>query len=130
MSRGSAGAARSLNRSLRAAADLWSILLASKWRVLASTVVCTLIAIAIAYALPEKFRAETLLKPARAQNNIMSKLGLAGGLASLAGLNLPVEDRSAEAQAFLESKEFSMEFVRTEHLLPVLFASKFDASAG
>lgn len=130
MSQGSDGAARSLQRSLRAAADLWSILRAGKWLVLGSMLVCTLLAVALAYLLPVKYRAETLLKPARTETNVMSQLGLAGGLASLTGLNLPVDDRSAEGRAVLESKEFSMDFVRNEHLLPVLFADQWDAAAG
>jgi len=132
MSHGSAGVARSLQRSLRAAVDLWSILLAGKWAVLASMAICTLLAIALAYLLPVKYRAETLLKPARGETNAMSQLGLASGLAGLAGLNLnlPVDDRGAEGRAVLESKEFSMDFVRNEHLLPVLFADQWDAAAG
>ena len=129
MSRGSAAATRSLRRSLQAAADLGAILFAGKWTLLASAALCTLIAIAIAYALPVKYRAETLLKPARADSNMLSQLGVAGGLATLAGITLPVDDRSAEARALLESKEFSMEFVRTEELLPVLFADDWDAAA-
>jgi uncharacterized protein involved in exopolysaccharide biosynthesis len=130
MSHGSDGAARSLRRSLRAAADLWSILLAGKWFVLGSMAVCTSLAIALAYVLPVKYRAETLLKPARVETNVMSQLGLASGIASLAGLNLPMDDRSAEGRAVLESKEFSMDFVRTENLLPVLFAEQWDSTAG
>jgi uncharacterized protein involved in exopolysaccharide biosynthesis len=129
MSRGSTAATRSLRRSLRAAADLGAILFHGKWTLLGSAALCTLIAIAIAYALPVKYRAETLLKPARVDNNMLSQLGVASGLATLAGITLPVDDRSAEARALLESKEFSMEFVRTEGLLPVLFADDWDAAA-
>src|SRR5262249_27013983 len=110
--------------------DLWFILLAGKWTVLASIAICTSLAIALAYVLPVKYRAETLLKTARVETNVMGQLGLAGGLASLAGLNLPTDDRSAEGRAVLESKEFAMEFVRNEQLLPVLFASQWDAAAG
>ncbi|HEX7235972.1 MAG TPA: Wzz/FepE/Etk N-terminal domain-containing protein, partial [Gammaproteobacteria bacterium] len=120
MNRGAVAATRSLHRSLQAATDLWSILFAGKWILLKSAAICTLIAVAIAFALPVKYRAETLLKPARVDNNL-SQLGFASGLASLAGITLPVDDRSVEARALLESKDFSMAFVRTEQLLPVLF---------
>lgn len=130
MSRGSAAAVRSVRRSLQAAADLFWILLAGKWALLGSIAVCTLLAVAIAYALPVKYRAETLLKPVQTDTSMLNQLGLAGGLASLAGLRLPVDDRSAEARALLESKEFTMEFVRNEGLLPVLFADEWDAAAG
>jgi uncharacterized protein involved in exopolysaccharide biosynthesis len=130
MSRGSAAAARSLHRSLQAAADLWSILYRGKWILLGSALCCALVAVGIAYALPVKYRAETLLKPAHTNSNMLGQLGLAGGLASLAGLALPTDDRSAEARAVLESKEFSMDFVRTENLLPILFAKDWDAAAG
>ncbi|HEX5046064.1 MAG TPA: Wzz/FepE/Etk N-terminal domain-containing protein [Gammaproteobacteria bacterium] len=130
MSHGSAAAVRSVRRSLQAAADLWSILFAGKWLLLGCAFTCALVAVAIAYALPVKYRAETLLKPARTDNNMLGQLGAVGGLASLAGLALPTDDRSAEARALLESKEFSMEFVRNENLLPVLFEKDWDAEAG
>jgi len=129
MNRGAIAATRSLHHSLQAAADLWSILFAGKWALALCATICTLIAIAIALALPVKYRAEVLLKPARVDSNL-SQLGGAGALASLAGIALPIDDRSVEARALLESKEFSMEFVRNEQLLPVLFAKQWDASAG
>lgn len=130
MSHGSAAVARRLRRTLQAATDLGSVLYAGKWLLLASVVVCTSLAIVIAYALPETYRAETLLKPARGDNNTLGQLGIASGLASLAGLNLPMDDRSAEARAVLESKEFSIEFVKNQQLLPVLFADDWDSAAG
>ncbi|HEY3518713.1 MAG TPA: GNVR domain-containing protein [Gammaproteobacteria bacterium] len=129
MNRGAIAATRSLHRSLQAAADLWAILSAGKWILILCAATFTLIAIAIAYALPVKYRAEVLLKPARVDSSL-GQLGGAGALASLAGISLPIDDRSVEARALLESKEFSMEFVRDEQLLPVLFAKQWDASAG
>jgi uncharacterized protein involved in exopolysaccharide biosynthesis len=58
-------------------------------------------------------------------------LGQFGGLASLAGLNLPLGDSNrAEAIAVLSSREFSRSFIEDENLLPVLFWKKWDAGQG
>jgi uncharacterized protein involved in exopolysaccharide biosynthesis len=58
-------------------------------------------------------------------------LGQFGGLASLAGLNLPLGDSNrAEAIAVLSSREFSRGFIEDENLLPVLFWKKWDAGQG
>jgi uncharacterized protein involved in exopolysaccharide biosynthesis len=96
----------------------------------ASVLVCTALAIGVAFLLPVQYRAETLLKPADSKPQLGGQLGaLGGGLASLAGLSLGQDDRSAEARAFLESKAFTMEFVRTHDLLPVIFHDEWDAQA-
>lgn len=116
-------------RPLYALADLWAIVRSGIWIMLGCVLVCTAVAIGIAYVLPVKYRAETLLKPTQSESNLTSQL-LPQGLASLAGIKLNGDDRSAEAKAFLESKAFTMDFVHANSLLPVLFANKWDAAAG
>jgi uncharacterized protein involved in exopolysaccharide biosynthesis len=131
MSQALFSASGSLYRSLRTLAELAAILRAGLLIIGVSVVACTALAVALAYLLPVKYRTETLLKPAESRSSLGSQLGgLGGGLASLAGLSLPLDDRSAEARAFLESKAFTMEFVRTHDLLPVLFPDQWDAQAG
>ncbi|HEY8519625.1 MAG TPA: Wzz/FepE/Etk N-terminal domain-containing protein [Gammaproteobacteria bacterium] len=130
MNRRSSFVAASVHRQVRALAELWSILRAGKWWILATTAAVTALAVALAYILPVKYRAETLLQPARSDRDLGGAFSLPGGLASLAGLTLGLDDRSAEARAVLESKAFTMEFVRAQNLLPVLFEDLWDEKAG
>lgn len=55
-------------------------------------------------------------------------LGQFGGIASLAGLNLPMGDSNrTEAIAVLSSRQFARGFIEEEKLLPALFWKKWDA---
>ena len=100
-------------------------LLARQWvAIVLSVALCTGLAIAFAYILPVKYRAEALLQPA--DQDAVSQLN---GLAAQFGVNVGGGNTAAlEAQAILESKSFTMEFIRRNNLLPVLFADKWDAS--
>ncbi len=120
---------RGIYRPFYALAELWAIVRGGLWIVLGCVALCTVLAVAVAYLLPVKYRAEALLKPAQSDSNLTSQL-LPQGLASLAGIKLNVDDRSAEAKAFLESKAFTMDFVHSNQLLPVLFPKKWDAAKG
>lgn len=58
-------------------------------------------------------------------------LGQVGGLAALAGINLPNGDSGrAEAIALLSSDAFAKGFIEQENLLPILFSSKWDPTTG
>lgn len=61
------------------------------------------------------------------QSNVAG--GAIGGLAALAGIGAP-DNRQNEAKAFLSSRELTRKYVADHHLLPVLFSSKWDSSAG
>jgi uncharacterized protein involved in exopolysaccharide biosynthesis len=89
-------------------------------------------AIAITYCLvtPKWYRAQALVAPVR-QDPSGSALGplggQIGGLASLVGLDIgDEEDQKKEAMARFESRQFNYEFLRSEGLIPVLFADKWD----
>jgi uncharacterized protein involved in exopolysaccharide biosynthesis len=102
--------------------DLW-IVLTRRWRlVLLMTFVCTAIAVAIAYRLPVKYRAEVLLQPAD-----QTSTNQLNGLAAQFGINVGTGNTAAlQAQAILESKAFTMAFIRQNKLLPILFADRWD----
>ncbi len=62
---------------------------------------------------------------------LSSALGKLGGLAGLAGINLPMGGSGVTQQALevLKSRGFLVEFITARNLLPVLFAEDWDAQA-
>ena len=107
--------------------DLFATLKRNWLVIFASIAVCTGLAIGVAYALPVVYRAETLLQPA--DPNSVTQLS---GLAAQFGLNVGGGGNSAalEAQSILESKSFTMAFIRQNKLLPILFADIWDPVSG
>lgn len=85
-----------------------------------------------AFTLPKKYEAVAVAAPAGdSSSGPLGALGsLAtqyGGLASLAGISLPGQGDGAEAIATLQSDSLTIEYIKQENLLPVLFPDKWDA---
>jgi len=103
-------------------------LAATAWRhraaVLVSCFLCTAAALAIALLSTPIYRAELILRPVRDSGMGENSSGLAdqlGGLASLAGVNLPdMNSEEEEGQAVLDSNRLAREFIERYHLVPVL----------
>lgn len=108
--------------------DLWLILWAGKWRIIASTLAIAIAAVAYAMLATEWYRAEVLLAPAD-QKTAPAIGGQLGGLAALAGVSIGGGD-SVDAVATLRSRELALEFIRENQLVPVFFARKWDSAAG
>jgi uncharacterized protein involved in exopolysaccharide biosynthesis len=110
--------------------DVATIMWAAKGLIIVVTLLCTLAATVYAFAAPQWWRADVLLKPTDAKQNqgILSQLGSLSGLASLAGLNLN-DNRTSESIATLKSRELLGGFIQDQNLLPLLFARKWDAQA-
>jgi uncharacterized protein involved in exopolysaccharide biosynthesis len=103
-----------------------------RWLVAATTVLMGVLAAVVALLTTPTYRAEVLLAPVRAQNDLAglsSLVGQLGGLASLAGTSLSGDDRSAEAIATLRSRSLTEEFIKDNDLLPMLFPDAWDAEA-
>lgn len=108
---------------------LIAILWRHRWWIVASGVICTIIAVLIAVMSTPIFRATVVLVPANneASGGLDAALGQLGGLASLAGLNVGGgRMEKEEALAVLRSREFTEAFIRDKQLMPVLFAAKWD----
>lgn len=114
-------------------ATIFSIL-ASSWRVLVSTAFFgALITGVIAVLMHNVYRAETLIAPVtEEESGGMGRLaGDFGGLASLAGIGLGASrGRAEQSFATLTSRGFARNFIVSEDLLPILFASRWDSKAG
>jgi uncharacterized protein involved in exopolysaccharide biosynthesis len=113
-------------------AEIWEALWQGKWLILAITLAFSAAGVAYALLATQWYRAEVLMLVAnnRSSNSLMSHLGQFGGLASLAGINIGSTNENTEPMAVLKSKEFTQAFIEEQHLIPVLFAHKWDAEAG
>jgi uncharacterized protein involved in exopolysaccharide biosynthesis len=108
------------------------------WRrrlwVIASVVVCLGGALAVAFTMTPVYRAASLLIPAANAgaglgSSLGGQLGGLGGIAALAGLKLGSDgDQTEEALAVLRSRQFTETFIREKALMPVLYATEWNAA--
>lgn len=97
-----------------------------KWIIIVITAVFSFAAVGYALSLPDIYRAEAQLAPTKeSQGAAMGALGgQLGGLASLAGINMPqgAVDNSRMAQEIIKSRAFISDFVQRRGILPDLMA--------
>ncbi|MGI9272590.1 MAG: Wzz/FepE/Etk N-terminal domain-containing protein [Woeseiaceae bacterium] len=107
-------------------------LLTRKILIVSVTLLAAIAAITLAFISTPIYRAEVLLAPVSEQSDSSLFSGLASQfdtLSSVAGLNLGEDSATEEAIATLRSRDFTVRFIRTENLMPILFAGKWDASS-
>ena len=112
-------------------------ILAHVWWLIGSVVLVTAAFIVASHVLTPIYRANTVLIPAKSDSGPDTNgggSGLAGGIggvASLVGINIGQNDEiTEEAMGVLKSREFIKKFIEDRHLMPVLYASKWDAATG
>jgi uncharacterized protein involved in exopolysaccharide biosynthesis len=110
-------------------------LVAVLWQYRRLITVCAVLVTAVvtvmAFLMTPMFRGTVLLVPASADRSVLgglgSSLGSVGGLAALAGINLPSKDSEIEETlAVLKSREFTQTFIVKNNLLQQLFPKKWD----
>jgi G-rich domain on putative tyrosine kinase/Chain length determinant protein len=108
--------------------------LLTAWRILAATMMAgALLALVIALLLPPKYRAKALVAPVTQNEGggAGGTLRQLSGLAALANIDIGAGGgRKEQSLATLNSMGFAREFIETHHLLPILFADRWDAQAG
>ncbi|MDD9892114.1 MAG: Wzz/FepE/Etk N-terminal domain-containing protein [Gammaproteobacteria bacterium] len=113
--------------------ELWDILWAGKLLVLACTLIASVIAVGYALVATEVYEAKVVLLPADEEKGggLSALAGQFGGLAALAGVNLPSAGggTSAEAIEVLKSRRFTSAYIEENNLLPILFAKKWDSES-
>jgi uncharacterized protein involved in exopolysaccharide biosynthesis len=93
------------------------------------TILCTGLAVAYAFYVPEVFKAETLLAPAQEEKSgASSALSQFGGLAAMAGVTIPSHSNIERVLATLETRVFLKKFIEEKNLLPVIFEDFWDAA--
>jgi uncharacterized protein involved in exopolysaccharide biosynthesis len=102
-----------------------------RWFILAVTLLLTASAAVAVKVLPKRFTAIAVVIPAEpaSQGGLGGLASRYGGLASLAGISLPSDGSASEAIATMESDGLTMEYIRRNDLLPVLFPEKWDPVA-
>ena len=102
--------------------ELVGVLARNRWIILGVTLLFTVMAVGAAYLMTPVYRAELVMAPAQSESGKGAVVSQLGGLASLAGISLGGDGTDkATALATLESRSFTMEFIRRHELLPKLF---------
>ncbi|MDH5547738.1 MAG: Wzz/FepE/Etk N-terminal domain-containing protein [Gammaproteobacteria bacterium] len=112
--------------------DYWRVLMQFKWLIVGISFFTTVIAIVAALVATEIYQAEVTIAPADEESGggISGLAGQFGGLAALAGVNIGGGGgKSEEAIAILGSRQFTLEFIHENKLMPVLFEDAWDEQA-
>ena len=104
--------------------------LARHWRAVS---VCVLLfgalSAVLAFTVHPKYRAELIASPAGGGNGLSDMAGSLGGIAALAGITVGAGNKRAEESIeYLRSQEFTRQFIERHALMPVLYASRWDAN--
>lgn len=114
--------------------ELFRILWNGKWIIIAVTFVFAVGSVLYALSLPNIYQAEAKLAPTKeSQGGGIGNLGQLGGLASLAGVNLPrgQVDNAQMAQEIMRSRAFLSDFAERRQIAPDLLAvEKWDPRSG
>jgi uncharacterized protein involved in exopolysaccharide biosynthesis len=111
----------------RTLGDLLEALARQRALVVGAVLLVTALATATALLLTPVYRAEVVMLPVTEEDTgLKSIVGQFGGLASLAGVNLPSGGQQEEVIAILESRAFTAAFISERGLLPILFADRWD----
>ncbi|MDC3192049.1 Wzz/FepE/Etk N-terminal domain-containing protein [Pseudoalteromonas elyakovii] len=99
-----------------------------KWLISSITLVAALISVVFAINQPNIYKSTTLIMPAEQESKggLSSLASQFGGLASLAGMNIPSQsNKSKIAVEILRSRLFISKFINKHNLLPDLIAAEF-----
>jgi uncharacterized protein involved in exopolysaccharide biosynthesis len=113
--------------------ELIAVLTRQKWLIFSIAAVVTLAGAVATKVVPKSYRAVTIISPvsnsagASQLGGLSSLVSQFGGLASLAGVSLAADNKRSESVAVLESEALTEDYIRQNNLLPVLYASKWDA---
>ena len=110
--------------------ELWQAVWQGKWIIIATTLFCATLAVAISLSLPNIYQSSaTLISSDESGQFAFEALAArAGGLAATAGLN-PGLDKAKVAVETLKSRVFLSQFIEKHNLKAEIFAIKFwDAS--
>lgn len=109
--------------------DLWCVVWGRKWHIIGFSLLLGIFAAGYTLTLPNIYRADVLLAPVggeKGKSGFTSALGGLGGLATLAGIQLPGRGDVEENVAVLKSRDFLLKFVADNNLMPILFKDEWD----
>jgi uncharacterized protein involved in exopolysaccharide biosynthesis len=106
----------------------------NKWLIILITIACGACAAAAAWFVPPSYKVNVVLLPVSENTGGQLGGGLGGlaaqfgGLASLAGISLQSDTKKSESVAVLQSEALTERYINENHLLPILFANKWDSA--
>jgi uncharacterized protein involved in exopolysaccharide biosynthesis len=101
-------------------AELWRTIWSGRWIVAAVSTIFVMAGVAYALLAQEWYRAEVVLAPADRQSlGGLGDLGVVGGIAALAGVDVPTLGKQHPV-AVLKSRDLAREFIAEMNLMPVL----------
>ena len=110
------------------------VLWKGKLWIIGTTFIAAVISVAIAFSLPNIYRAEALLQADEGLGALSSLANQYGNLASLAGVPLPdvtASDKKAIGIATLQSRQFLTNFMERHNIIPELMAvSAYNINTG
>jgi len=114
--------------------DYWRVIMKHKKMIAGIVAAASVAAVIISLILPKSFKAEAVIIPVSAKGGGGGLSALAsqfGGIASLAGVNLPGGAGDTEKlMAILKSRTLTENVINRESLMPILFEKAWDAKAG
>jgi uncharacterized protein involved in exopolysaccharide biosynthesis len=105
---------------------MWRFVWGSRYLISATSLLCGLVFLGIAFTIAPIFRAETVISPVHSggiggNGSVSGQLGGLASIASMAGVNLDsASSADKEAKAILQSRSLVEEFVEKNNLLNVL----------
>jgi uncharacterized protein involved in exopolysaccharide biosynthesis len=112
---------------------LFKVIWRRRWLVVMCTFVFAAAFVAVAFIVTPVYRAQTVVVPGDADKRVGglgSMLGQFGGLAAIAGLDMPSNgSMTEEALAVLRSRGFTENFLKEEGVMPLLYAKRWDPAA-
>lgn len=117
--------------------DIFDELGRRKWLCIALFVGFAAIGAGTSFVVPKRYEAQVIVAPAETSPSAGAAGGGGGsgmtsglgGLASLAGL-AGSDSKRWESLAVLQSQSLTEDYIRREHLLPILYAKRWDAGRG
>jgi len=111
--------------------ELFNALWAGKLTIIITTMIASVIAVAVALTMPNIYRSEALLAPVSSESGGLGGLASQfGGLASLAGVSLPgggSADKATMGLEVLQSRAFFSDFMqKNDVLVPLMAAQGWD----
>lgn len=103
-----------------------------RWFIVGGAAAGLLIATATSLLIRPVYRAEVVTMPVSSSAGAggLSRLtGQFGGLAALAGITIPAGEGRDEALAVILSRQFALDMIRDDGLMPLLFSERWDAAS-
>jgi hypothetical protein len=111
--------------------DLWHVLARARWALLGFAVVSAILSAGYALSRKPLYESSALLAPVEDPSSqlgsVSGLVGRLGGLSDVLGVGGATGASAEGAVALMESREFTVDFLRRNDILPILYPDRWDA---